>query len=50
MVKELNGGKGYRADKLILEHIDKYIAKKKGKLPADKMTELMTIYNECEQY
>jgi len=50
MVKELNGNKGYRADKLIQEFIDGYIAKKKGKVPEDKKRELMTIYNECENY
>lgn len=50
MVKDSKCNKGYRADKLIQEYIDGYIAKKKGKVPQDKKNELMKIYNECETY
>jgi len=50
MVKDMKVNRGYRADKLIQEFIDGYIAKKKGKVPEDKKNELMKIYNEIENY
>ena len=49
MVKDMKNGQCHRADKLICEHIEKVISKKKNMKPEDKEA-LMKIVNDAENY
>lgn len=50
MVKDLKKGDCFRADKLVEDHIEKLIAKKGKKMPADELRKLETIKAQADSY